>query len=348
MPLSKVFQKVLSVTLSIAFMTWQSGFALATDVSNWDDLRTGIATTPGDYNVATALTADDAPNGTLSVDADGSTVTGAKLTQNSTNDTLIDVASGVSFESLVGYESVEIRSDKESSLRFGAIISDYNPKNNYKYGMIIVPSSYLENVDGDYINVFSNNNIDVINLSCDVNYGEFNSSGLTKFYIQASITNIKYENINKKFTAIAYISDYLGNVTYLKLQETSLSYAASKEIVDANRDSEKYEKLLDYCNAGINLSNNVAEENKFDNTDFTIMLENKLSVDLSLEKNIDIKQNYNIDYYLSYESADEEIVTVDENGCLYGCKGGTTSVTVKCLYFVTDIEVTVNFFVIFE
>ena len=97
MPLSKVFQKVLSVTLSIAFMTWQSGFALATDVSNWDDLRTGIATTPGDYNVATALTADDAPNGTLSVDADGSTVTGAKLTQNSTNDTLIDVASGVSF-----------------------------------------------------------------------------------------------------------------------------------------------------------------------------------------------------------------------------------------------------------
>ncbi len=95
--LSKVFQKVLSVTLSIAFMTWQSGFAFATGVSNWDDLRTGVAGTPGDYNVTTALTADENPNGTLSVDANGSTVTGAKLTQNSTHDTLINVASGVSF-----------------------------------------------------------------------------------------------------------------------------------------------------------------------------------------------------------------------------------------------------------
>ena len=91
-------KKILSVTLSVLFLLQQGGFVFATtNVSTWSDLQSGIAGTPDEYNVTTALTADDSPDGTLNITANGYSVTGASLTENGTHDTLVNVANAITF-----------------------------------------------------------------------------------------------------------------------------------------------------------------------------------------------------------------------------------------------------------
>ena len=91
-------KKILSVTLSVLFLLQQGGFVFATtDVSTWADLQAGIAGAADEYNVTTALTADDSPNGTLNITADGYSVTGANLTANGDNDPLVNIANAITF-----------------------------------------------------------------------------------------------------------------------------------------------------------------------------------------------------------------------------------------------------------
>ena len=98
MTLTKVLKKILSITLSAIFFLQQGGFVFATtNVSTWADLYIGISGTPDRYNVTTALTALPSPIGTLAINANGYSVTGASLTQNGTHDTLFNIASAVTF-----------------------------------------------------------------------------------------------------------------------------------------------------------------------------------------------------------------------------------------------------------
>lgn len=75
---TKVFQKILSVTLIGAFIVQQTGFVWAADVDTWEGLKTGIQILPGEYNVTTDLTADS----TISV-TENNTIMGAKLSKGS-------------------------------------------------------------------------------------------------------------------------------------------------------------------------------------------------------------------------------------------------------------------------
>ena len=96
MTLTKVLQKVISVTLSAALMLWQCGFAYAVNVSDWDDLKYYTETYPADVNVTSALTADSGyPAGTLRINTNGIDITGSTLTHNSANSPLIEVNGGV-------------------------------------------------------------------------------------------------------------------------------------------------------------------------------------------------------------------------------------------------------------
>ncbi|MBR3632897.1 MAG: hypothetical protein IKN49_07590 [Elusimicrobiaceae bacterium] len=93
MSLTKVMKKILSVTVICAFMMQQTGFVFAaTDVSDWDDLRTYIQTiTPGkSYNVTTALDADS----TIAVNYNGNIITGYSLNQTTSNP-LFNIGGGV-------------------------------------------------------------------------------------------------------------------------------------------------------------------------------------------------------------------------------------------------------------
>ena len=130
MSLEKTLKKVLSVTLVVAFMLQQTGFVFAaTDESTWTSLKTDVEATAGEYNVTTALTADEeggSGEGTISITADGNTITGASLTQNSTNDPLFNVGSAVTSFNLGNDVSGSIVNDGTmtytgSSLADGAV-----------------------------------------------------------------------------------------------------------------------------------------------------------------------------------------------------------------------------------
>ena len=97
MPCIKVLKKILSITLVVAFLLQQSSFAFAADIysiDDWDTLEAAVeGTTLGEYQVTTALTASDAPHGTLDITSSGFIVTGASLTQNAEKDNLISITS---------------------------------------------------------------------------------------------------------------------------------------------------------------------------------------------------------------------------------------------------------------
>ena len=96
MTLTKVLQKVISVTLSAALMLWQCCFAYAVNVSDWGDLKYYTETYPADVNVTSALTANAGyPAGTLRINTNGIDITGSTLTHNSANNPLIEVNGGV-------------------------------------------------------------------------------------------------------------------------------------------------------------------------------------------------------------------------------------------------------------
>ena len=94
----KSIRKILSITLSAIFFLQQGGFVFATtNVSTWADLYIGIAGYADEYHVTTPLTAFSSPYGTLAINANGYSVTGATLTGNSTNDSLFNIASSITF-----------------------------------------------------------------------------------------------------------------------------------------------------------------------------------------------------------------------------------------------------------
>ncbi len=98
MTLTQVFRKILSVTLICAFVMQQTGFVWAANVDNWADLKTKVEGVSGEYNVTTALTADEgSPAGTILVAGDGSSVTGAALTENTTHNALFNIPNSVTF-----------------------------------------------------------------------------------------------------------------------------------------------------------------------------------------------------------------------------------------------------------
>ena len=90
--------KIFSVTLAFALILQQNTYVFAaTPESSWLGLKTDVEAAAGEYNVTTALTADEgSPDGTVFITADGNVITGASLTKNTANDPLFNVDSGVS------------------------------------------------------------------------------------------------------------------------------------------------------------------------------------------------------------------------------------------------------------
>ena len=124
------------------------------------------------------------------------------------------------------YPVSEIRNDVVPGLTFKA----YTPEvvEGAKYGMLIVPSSYLKDAEGNYKKYFKDNNINFVDLECnpvllqnnDQIYKTFGSG----YSFKGSLINIKEDNYQIPFVAIPYY-ELNGNVTYSNLiKSTKVSY----------------------------------------------------------------------------------------------------------------------------
>ena len=104
------------------------------------------------------------------------------------------------------YPNAEVRNDEILGLNFKAFVPEIIA--DAKYGMCIVPSSYLKGITDDYRTAFAVEGKKVVDLTCnpiqltsnDPIYKTFGNG----YYIQASIINILEENYQVPFVAIPY------------------------------------------------------------------------------------------------------------------------------------------------
>jgi|GEM_PF-2652193 len=243
---------------------------------------------------------------------------------------------------------VEIRDNEPIGLRFGAKISNYNPQNGYKYGMIIIPTDYISEyqLNGDYIAKLEENGVEFLNLRCNVLNGDFNGDGIIENYIQGSIVDLKYKNLNRGFTAIAYIKsgeDYLYSSSTVS---ESVAHVASRELLQKGAQSEIYSELVKYTNGAANYLLGIDESLGYENSSFDIEVPEELRVDYSdsqIIKQLTVKQSPEMNYYVEFSSDNEDIATVDEKGNVCGISAGETVIRVKCLEIEKQIKVTVAY-----
>lgn len=142
------------------------------------------------------------------------------------------------------YPVSEIRNNLVQGLTFKA----FTPKlvNNAKYGMMIVPSSYIAGVEGDYKEYFECSDIPYIDLECsplalqssDPIYKAFGSG----YSFKGSIVNIKEDNYQIPFVAIPYyeLDNHYVYSNFIRNTKSSY-YEKCKEY----KNSDKFDDALD-------------------------------------------------------------------------------------------------------
>ncbi len=255
-------------------------------------------------------------------------------------------------EDLSVFRSAQIRTNAPMGIRFGARIANYDKSNKYKYGMLILPTDYLATyaseiaaAKNDYIAAFKSSNIEIANMECGVNTGDFDGNGYTETYIQGSLVDIKYDNLNRPFTGIGYIYDETtGKYLYTGAQESwTVSSAANEDIGDYESTDPVYEGIYKYINGGINQMNGVPEENGYEPATLTLIAPDSLTLDygeLLKSTKLEVQQSPAMGYRMQYVSSDENVVKVSKDGMLTPAGLGTATVTVTC--FAATKEVTVN------
>ncbi len=251
-------------------------------------------------------------------------------------------------ESISMFSEPTIRTEEPNGIRFGAKIANYNASNDYDYGMFILPTDYLtnNNISGNYLEELATRNLDVINLTCNVQNGDFDGNGYTEDFIQGSIVNVKYNNVNRGFTAVAYIKDAQGKYLYTSSSvSVTPSVWASKQILNYDSTDAEYTLFKRYTNAGINLSNGVAESEGYNDVDVSLNVPNTFTIYLGTTGDqLVVTQNTSVEYFVNYVSMDENIAKVDANGFITPVSVGTTTVKVICAGVERNVSVTVDYY----
>lgn len=251
-------------------------------------------------------------------------------------------------ESISSFTTPTIRLDVNEGLKFAAKIANYNDANNYDYGMIIVPTDYLvdNDIKGDYVNAFKNKGIDIINLSCLVNHADYDGDGIVEDYIQGSITEIKYNNVNRDFTGIAYIKDVNGNYLYTSSSVCdSIARLASEKLLKVEQTDASYQKYYNIANLGVNQKNGVAEADATKEATFDLVVNNELNVGFGkilVGEKVNLIQSPAMGYAVTYSSSNQDVVVVDQDGNVSGIAQGNAKIIVKCFNQTKEINVTVG------
>lgn len=250
-------------------------------------------------------------------------------------------------ESISVFSNPTIRLDDNEGLKFAAKIANYDQANEYNYGMIIIPTDYLTDneITGDYVNAFKAKDIDIIDLTCLVNHADYDGDGYVEDYIQGTITDIKYNNINRLFTGIAYIKDSSGNYLYTSTVNDSISRLASEKLLEVKSTDANYQKYFKFANLGVNQLNGVPEAEANSEANFDLLVDSSINIGfgkiLSGEK-INLSQSPSINYAVTYSSSNEDVVIVDNNGYVSGIAEGSAIITIKSFNVTKEVAVTVG------
>ncbi len=247
-------------------------------------------------------------------------------------------------------ENISINNDiklliDECGMEFRADLTNYNSKNGYEYGFIVVPTADLNqnSINSDYIEKLNRFYIEHANVPAEVVVEKVDDVH-SDIYLTAKITNVLYEDLNTSYTAIAYIKDSYGNYLYSsRYVADSVARLASEELY---KDTENRDAIQKIVNAGINFLNEVPFDERENDNSLELIVEEEINIGLSESKlgyPLNVEKSVRVDYFVKYTSNDTNVVTVDENGVLVAKGEGSTTVTVECAGKSKTVNVSVGF-----
>ena len=252
------------------------------------------------------------------------------------------------FEMLDG-AAIGFFDDNVTGIKFVADVG--TPVSGATYHMMIVPQDYVDDLGIVKGEDFYKEIYDALNakgladtlavMTCNpVQNATYGSS----WYVQGTLTGIKYKNINQKWFGIAYYTDESGVNTYAGGGEgltRDVVYVASK-LMTQGKNADKKALLQDYVDQGVNYVNGVAVEDS--KTDVTIEAAlNKTSVNLVVGGGETLTVSgmpAGVNVYTEWDSSNKDVATV-ENGVLTAAGIGTANVTFKFLDKTLTCEVNV-------
>lgn len=247
-------------------------------------------------------------------------------------------------------ENISINNDiklliDECGMEFRADLTNYNSKNGYEYGFIVVPTADLNqnSINSDYIEKLNRFYIEHANVPAEVVVEKVDDVH-SDIYLTAKISDVLYEDLNTSYTAIAYIKDSYGNYLYSsRYVADSVARLASEELY---KDTENRDAIQKIVNAGINFLNEVPFDERENDNSLELIVEEEINIGLSESKlgyPLNVEKSVRVDYFVKYTSNDTNVVTVDENGVLVAKGEGSTTVTVECAGKSKTVNVSVGF-----
>ncbi len=245
-----------------------------------------------------------------------------------------------------GAPLIRVLSAKEGNytgIRFGAKINNY--KEDYSYGMIVAPTAlfdYYETIineqfNGDIKAAAAAGGIELVDLACLPQYGDFDKDGAEEWYIQGSLVDIKPANMNTDFVGVGYYNDGVKTVydTTWEDNATSVGYVASEMIHEFESGNALYNACLNFANGAVAVVD--------DSATFAITATESLSLFVNGTANMGVTQSPAMNFYVKYFSDNEDVATVSADGTITAVSAGTTTITAYCVDKTVECEVTVGY-----
>ena len=231
--------------------------------------------------------------------------------------------------------------------------------NNLEIGILLAPLSYFEEVNTssytviDWVTTFKKNNVQYLTQSSVYATQESSTGYMAKF----SLTEIAYENINRKFAAIAYVKITNGSVVSYKYGEyetgnyremsRSVAYVASAALSAQDQGKENISdagvaKLKKYIMESRDYAHGLATPT-YDEQYYDVHLSwfGIYGLNVGDSTKIDCYIKEDVEVPIQFISTDEKVFTIDSTGKLTATGEGTATleVYVAGLYAEIDVEI---------
>lgn len=218
----------------------------------------------------------------------------------------------------------------ERGLEFKAGLTNYDSKNDYEYGFIIVPTSELteNNIREQYIEKMDKLNIAYQKIPSSVTLEKVDEQ-YSDIYFSANISGITNENFSTSYSAIAYIENEYGNRLYSAVRSDSIVRLASEWFYTSDESREGIQAILN--DSGAAALELICDDN------VAISFSEALST-----HQLVVTNSIGADLFVKYSSDNPAVVSVDQNGKLTAHQLGTATVLVECVGKSKSVSVTVE------
>ena len=242
-------------------------------------------------------------------------------------------------ESYFGFETgASVRKEEPAGLRFivnygeeiNALVTDEEAALN----VYIAPAEYFEKAAGDLDAVAARA------VKAEIDKQTIYTKDDALYAANAVLGNVRYENINREFQAVAAIEKAGAETVYSEVSDArSIAYVAS-----AAQAKGETEAVLDtFVQKGIAAASGVAEDEFVDGSyEIELTLDESLVLEEDGEAALTLGITPAVDLYAEWASDNEEVAVVDENGKVTAVAEGTANITATVYGESVTCKVTVE------